>query len=293
MESLFFNNPNQNYNVNYILNDKNGYIKKVDVTNSIIFLDSNLKDLKKRFYLKYFDPMIFIIASQKGFVRVKEHKIDAGEIAIFATKKQNFSIDFLKNSKSFTLFIANFYFKQFLLFKNDEPIDYIYNKINTSNELNLITKQPSDALSEFLIKKITLNEQIKMQSFKTLNLISDFLAHRLTLLDIYDKNLNRDDIKIAKKAKEYLLKNFVKPPTIIELAKICKTNDFKLKKAFKKVYKTTINNFIINLRLKEANILLKEKNYSIKEVANRVGYRHQGYFSKLFFKKYGIYPKDL
>ncbi|SFV90840.1 transcriptional regulator, AraC family [hydrothermal vent metagenome] len=46
-------------------------------------------------------------------------------------------------------------------------------------------------------------------------------------------------------------------------------------------------------RLEEANLLLKEEKLTIGEVAKRVGYSHQGHFSKLFFATYGVYPKEL
>jgi AraC-like DNA-binding protein len=47
------------------------------------------------------------------------------------------------------------------------------------------------------------------------------------------------------------------------------------------------------LRLEEANLLMKEEQLTIGEIASRVGYRHRGHFSKLFFATYGVYPKEL
>ena len=47
-------------------------------------------------------------------------------------------------------------------------------------------------------------------------------------------------VDIAKKAKNILLQNFTKPPTINNLGHLCATNESKLKKVFKKVYKSTI-----------------------------------------------------
>jgi len=39
--------------------------------------------------------------------------------------------------------------------------------------------------------------------------------------------------------------------------------------------------------------LAQEEIMSVGEIAKRVGYKHQGHFSKLFFKTYGVYPKNL
>ena len=94
-------------------------------------------------------------------------------------------------------------------------------------------------------------------------------------------------------AKEILLKNYANPPKIEYLAKLCATNKTKLNKVFKKVYKVTISNYIKNLRLEKAYILLQKQFLNIGEVAEKVGYMHQGNFTRLFFEKYGIYPKDI
>ena len=71
------------------------------------------------------------------------------------------------------------------------------------------------------------------------------------------------------------------------------TNDFKLKKYFKKVYQTTIYSYVQKIRLEKANLLLRENLMSVTEIATKVGYKHQGYFSSIFYKAYGVYPKDL
>ena len=55
----------------------------------------------------------------------------------------------------------------------------------------------------------------------------------------------------------------------------------------------TTYNYIQKLRLEKANLLLKEQILNIGTIAKRVGYKHQGHFSKLFFKNFGVYPKDL
>lgn len=54
----------------------------------------------------------------------------------------------------------------------------------------------------------------------------------------------------------------------------------------------TTSRFIRNLRLEAAAKLLKEKEYSIAEVATKVGFPDTSYFSTTFKEKYGVTPKD-
>ena len=132
-----------------------------------------------------------------------------------------------------------------------------------------------------------------MNSIRCEHSVIEFLIHRLSLFDMYDSTIMEEELYIAKKAKSYLLKNFVSAPTIHILAHLCATNESKLKIVFKKVYKMTIYSYIQKLRLEKANQLLKDQVLNIGEIAKDVGYKHQGHFSKLFFETYGVYPKDL
>lgn len=50
--------------------------------------------------------------------------------------------------------------------------------------------------------------------------------------------------------------------------------------------------FIRNIRLKQAGILLKDKKINITQVAYAVGFTNQTHFSTLFKKFYGVSPKD-
>ena len=119
------------------------------------------------------------------------------------------------------------------------------------------------------------------------------MIHRFKLLDIMDEHIENHEYCISKSAKDILLKSYTSPPTIQVLAHLCATNESKLKKVFKKVYKTTVYGYVQKLRLEKANLLLKEQVLNIGEIAKEVGYKHQGHFSKLFFETYGVYPKDL
>lgn len=119
------------------------------------------------------------------------------------------------------------------------------------------------------------------------------MIYRFYLLEMADMDIDKDELKIAMDAKEILLKDFANPPKIEYLAKLCATNKTKLNKVFQNVYKITIGNYIKKLRLEKANLLLREQSLTIGEVAKEVGYLHQGNFSRLFFEKYHVHPKDL
>lgn len=303
MDSFFFNITDKRYKTTKLLHNKNDYIKRVDISNGIVFFDINLENNEeKEFCIKNLDRMTVLSVVKEGsfslFDKIKQHDFVSkeDEMNIYCSSKQDFSLTINKASKSniFILFIADFFLKRYISSDKNEPIDFLYNTIQQDVSLALIESSTIDALSLYTIDKI-INTKLhnNMNSIRCEHSVIEFLIHRLSLLDMYDDSISEEELQIAKKAKSHLLKNFVSSPTIHILAHLCATNESKLKIVFKKVYKMTIYSYIQKLRLEKANQLLKDQVLNIGEIAKDVGYKHQGHFSKLFFETYGVYPKDL
>lgn len=302
MESLFFNITSTKYRVTELLNSENEYIKRVDISNGIFFLDIHLTQTKIQTHFKNLDRMAAICVVKEGTLKIhdniekSEFYLNQNTINIVASSKQDLIISTNENENRdvFILFIADFFLKRYLSTNPNEPIDFLYNLLQENITCKLINTQPIDALSLYIIDKIiNIKPYSTMKSITCEHNILEFMIQILNLLDMADKHLADDELCISKNAKEILLKNFTNPPTIELLAHLCATNESKLKKVFKKVYKTTIYEYVQKLRLEKANLLLKEQLLNIGEIAKEVGYKHQGHFSKLFFETYGVYPKDL
>ena len=102
-----------------------------------------------------------------------------------------------------------------------------------------------------------------------------------------------DEEKVLLKAKKILLTRMQNPPSIKELAHLCGTNDFWLKKNFKLFFKDTIYQLLAKERLKLAFALLKQNDISIKEAASIVGYTNAAHFAKIFKGTFGFLPSEL
>ena len=94
-----------------------------------------------------------------------------------------------------------------------------------------------------------------------------------------------------KKSVEFLLKNYsdssISSEIIAEKSNITPTY---LRQIFKKIYSTTPNKYINNLRIAKAKSLLENTDYSIDEIAYRCGYNDYSYFSKVFNRSEGLSP---
>jgi len=91
-------------------------------------------------------------------------------------------------------------------------------------------------------------------------------------------------------AREYLLANACKPPSLTELAKTAGINEFKLKQGFKETFGNTVFGYLSDYRLMKAKELLADKHTDIKNISDELGYSSVQHFNKAFSKKFGISP---
>jgi len=105
--------------------------------------------------------------------------------------------------------------------------------------------------------------------------------------------ISSDDMSKLYKAKELLDRDYVSPPTIIELSKLISLNEFKLKQGFKAYYGTTVYGYVTRLRMETARRMILYENKSIGEVAHAVGFKHQAHLTDAFKKYYGILPSEV
>ena len=104
-------------------------------------------------------------------------------------------------------------------------------------------------------------------------------------------NLNKNRIKSLQKAREVILKEYDQELSIKDIAHKAATNECYLKKDFKVYYGVTVFEMLQKHRMESAKQLL-QTDLGVKQTATKVGYKHSGNFSKIFFKYFGISPSN-
>lgn len=79
---------------------------------------------------------------------------------------------------------------------------------------------------------------------------------------------------------------------INKLASMMNMSRATLYRKTSEVLRVTPNDFIRTIRLKKAAELLRQKEYRVNEIAYIVGFSSSSYFSKCFYKHFGVLPKD-
>ncbi len=142
MESFFFNITD---NRSYKITSYEGYTR-VDISNGIVFLDIKTK---AKVVMKNLDRLIILTITKNGTLTIGNLTSNSGKSCIYATSRQDFSID--ASGEVFILFIADFFLKKYFSGDENEPIDFLYKKIQNELLLELTDSQPIDALTIHII----------------------------------------------------------------------------------------------------------------------------------------------
>jgi signal transduction histidine kinase/ligand-binding sensor domain-containing protein/DNA-binding response OmpR family regulator len=71
-----------------------------------------------------------------------------------------------------------------------------------------------------------------------------------------------------------------------------KMSNMQMYRKLKSLTNLSGNEFIKNIRLKKAVLLLESENFNVSEIAYKVGFNDPSYFSRIFKKQYGKAPSD-
>ncbi len=99
-------------------------------------------------------------------------------------------------------------------------------------------------------------------------------------------------VQIAKRTAALLTENLSQRIAIKTIADTFHISETTLKNYFRGVYGKNISTYLRDRRIEQAKQFLEQKNHSILEIANQVGYQNQSKFAAVFQKETGYTPKE-
>ncbi len=114
------------------------------------------------------------------------------------------------------------------------------------------------------------------------------LFHKL-IISLYSQYLlpSSENLNDAMRMRNYIDANISRQITVDELASLIFKSRSQAIRIFKKEYGKTPYDYLLESRIKQSKILLKNTNLLIKEIAFKVGFADEHYFSDLFKRKCG------
>lgn len=139
--------------------------------------------------------------------------------------------------------------------------------------------------AEEVLARINAQLQVKdhlsrLEAIATRNVVKDS-----------SKSGSRDDTLFARTIT-HLENTLAAPCSMRELAHQMKTTEHRLAALFRQRLGMTVSEYFYELRLETARRLLHGSNLRIQMIADRVGYRNAGDFTRAFRRRYGVAPRS-
>lgn len=106
-------------------------------------------------------------------------------------------------------------------------------------------------------------------------------------------SLGKRDAEVMYGVKEHLTNTFLEDHSLQSLARHFGTNTNKLMALFRKMFGKSIFEYIFELRMGHAHMLLLDKGMMVTEVSRVVGYKNPNHFSVAFKKRFGFCPSEI
>lgn len=116
------------------------------------------------------------------------------------------------------------------------------------------------------------------------------IAIERLLEGILYQEIKKDKIKKPQSitfAQKYINQNYTQKITLDDISKQCDVSKYHLSREFKKYIGISPNEYIIDVRLYNAQFLLLTTDNTISQIASMVGFRNESNFRRQFRNKYG------
>lgn len=218
-----------------------------------------------------------LTGEMKGTLRDENFSFKAGQYRL--TDSPDFTALFKKNT-------ACCYF---LTHYSQELLD----QIGISEFVNPTQVKPLTQEMTRLIQKILHNPyQEKLMQFHYDNCIRELLKLHLTHPgDPLPGEMSDNDLKAIHTADTLLQRDLTQHDDIPTLAARAGTNEFKLKRGFRKAFDMSVFERLTFHRMEHAKVLLLNTNRTVDDIAGKVGYSSRNSFITAFKKLYATTPR--
>ena len=229
------------------------------------------------------DYQLLYIAAGQGhfFINGQERVVSAGNIIVYLPGQPQEYVYF-KDDKT------DVYWVHFTGSDVEKIIDY-YN-IRLSENIIYIGTSPD---YQWLFGQIIQEMQLCRPRFE--ELISLLLRNIFILISRNLIKANRADNSLENEvelAMHYFRENYRSEINVEDYALLRGMSASNFYRVFKQISGSTPLQYILKLRLSNAQNLLENSNLSIAEIASAVGYENPLYFSRLFNKHIGVSPSE-
>ena len=238
----------------------NGKVRSIEVENSMKYFNIN--------YTKSMGLIVVKPLVQNKLTNEKELRLN-----LISENISNIAKDIMSRFKYSNVFVDSK--NQVVILCDTNPIKYWH---GTVNELeNMINRYLN--INVVICASFLRNDPIQI------NVVYKSLCNRLI-----DKSKKTN---VIIEAQKYINRNYNNEYlSISEIANSLGVSQTYLSRMFKREMGSTFSQYLTNVRIKNAIILMRDPSLRLNEIAELIGYGTQNYFNNIFKRSVGISPQD-
>ena len=238
----------------------NGKVRSIEVENSMKYFNIN--------YTKSMGLIVVKPLVKNKLTNEKELRLD-----LISENISNIAKDIMSRFKYSNVFVDSK--NQVVILCDTNPIKYWH---GTVNELeNMINRYLN--INVVICASFLRNDPIQI------NVVYKSLCNRLI-----DKSKKTN---VIIEAQKYINRNYNNEYlSISEIANSLGVSQTYLSRMFKREMGSTFSQYLTNVRIKNAIILMRDPSLRLNEIAELIGYGTQNYFNNIFKRSVGISPQD-
>lgn len=228
------------------------------------------KDMRY-FNIKYTNSMGLIVV--KPLIKNKKVIGEDLQTDLLSYAIYNIANDIMKKFQYLNVFIDSK--KQVVILCDINPIKYWQGAVN----------ELENAINKSLKINVVICASFLREDPVQVNIVYKSLCNRLV-----DKSKKTP---IVIEVQKYINRNYHNEDlSISEVANGLGVSQTYLTRLFKRELKMTFADYLTNVRIKNAIILMRDPSLKLYEIAKMIGYSTEHYFSNVFKKHVGISPED-
>ena len=238
----------------------NGKVRSIEIENNMKYFNIN--------YTKSMGLIVVKPLVQNKLTNEKELRLN-----LISENISNIAKDIMSRFKYSNVFVDSK--NQVVILCDTNPIKYWH---GTVNELeNMINKDLN--INVVIGASFLRNDPIQI------NVVYKSLCNRLI-----DKSKKTN---VIIEAQKYINRNYNNEYlSISEIANSLGVSQTYLSRMFKREMGSTFSQYLTNVRIKNAIILMRDPSLRLNEIAELIGYGTQNYFNNIFKRSVGISPQD-
>lgn len=179
-----------------------------------------------------------------------------------------------------------------IYFTSGNNIDII--KVKSIELIGLLSRATYEAGSnESSVYHMSESFMLELTGVKNLTDLSYVLMETLEqFTNMAFSHTTINNLSVIKKSIDYINDNYNQNITLEMAAEQVGLNPSYFSTLFKKETGINFSNYLLNLKIENARLLLKSSNLSLINIAVEVGFDNQSYFSNVFKRSTGMTPKQ-